>query len=99
MSERKWHGVIFDPRVNVGHLITTATFAAGLIVWGINMDKRVAIIEQRQDMHAMRIADHENDPWHQDAGIEIGRTDQRLKSIETGQVRIETKLDRLIEER
>lgn len=38
----RWH---LDRRVNIGHLLTTLTLAAGLFMWGSKMDTRVTVLE------------------------------------------------------
>jgi len=47
-SKEHWH---LKREVNVSHILVTLSMAAGLISWGLAMDKRVTIVEQYQQSH------------------------------------------------
>lgn len=44
-NRRKWH---VDKRINIGHLLTTATLAIGVFVWANKMDSRITVLEVQQ---------------------------------------------------
>lgn len=37
-----WH---LDKTISIGHILTTLTVAGSLVVWGLTVDKRVAVLE------------------------------------------------------
>lgn len=37
-----WH---LEKTISIGHILTTLTVAGSLVVWGLTVDKRVAILE------------------------------------------------------
>lgn len=43
-SEARWH---LDKRLNVGHILTTFTVAAGLFIWGGKVETRLSLLEQQ----------------------------------------------------
>jgi hypothetical protein len=77
-----WH---LDKRLNAGHLLTTLSLAAAMIVWAMNIESRIAT----HDMQLTAISE------------QMDRTDSRnirsLESISVQMNRINDKLDRLIE--
>ena len=40
--DKSWH---LDKTISIGHILTTITVAGSLLVWGLSVDKRVAILE------------------------------------------------------
>lgn len=45
MDERAWEGWHVDKRVSVGHIITTITVAAAVLIFGLRLEGRVAVNE------------------------------------------------------
>lgn len=45
----------FDPTIHVGHLLTTLSMVACIVVWGMNVNQRVALLEARQEDTVARI--------------------------------------------
>ncbi len=41
-KEDSWH---LKKEFNIGHLLTTIVLAGGIIIWGMKMDSRVAVLE------------------------------------------------------
>jgi len=46
MSDEQWH---LDKRVNVTHMVGTAAIVIGLFSWAGAMDKRVTILETKEE--------------------------------------------------
>lgn len=44
-SDNHWH---LDKRLNIGHLLTTMTVAAAIIIWGNSVETRLAVLEEQQ---------------------------------------------------
>lgn len=88
-DRRHWH---LDKRLNVSHLLTTIVLATGMIGWGAAMDRRVAILEEREATQKLIDA-------RQDA--DLMRTHTMLRDeIRAGRDEVRDlarKLDRLIE--
>ena len=77
-----WH---LDKRVNVGHLLTTLLMALGLVTWAIKMEARI----ERVEVLAHTVQDSER-RMEQRIVDQLDKTDERM-------VRIENKIDRLVE--
>ena len=45
-----WH---LDRSISIGHILTTATVACSMVVWFMNMDSRVTVLE-REIVHAQQ---------------------------------------------
>ena len=52
-SETRWH---LDKRLNVGHILTTFTVAAGLFVWGSTIETRVTVLEEKT-VHQQKVGE------------------------------------------
>lgn len=50
-DRRHWH---LDKTLNVSHLLTTLVVAGSLFAYANNMDKRVAILEEKMQVQAMQ---------------------------------------------
>ena len=56
-STRKKVWVNFKPDIDLGHLIATASFLGGLFLYAQSFDRRVTIIEQKQEVSASQISE------------------------------------------
>lgn len=43
-GDRRWH---LDRTLNIGHLLTTLVVAGSVFIYASNMDRRVAVLEER----------------------------------------------------
>lgn len=75
--DNHWH---LDKRVNVGHLLTTATILGSVMWWGSTVETRLGVLDAKQQAAAVR-------------------QEQLREDIKSRLDRIETKLDRVIEDR
>lgn len=50
-DRRHWH---LDKTLNVSHLLTTAIIAGSLFAYANNMDKRVAVLEEKMQAQAIQ---------------------------------------------
>lgn len=84
-----------DPTIHVGHLLTTLSMVACIVVWGMNVNQRVALLEARQEDTVSRIVvilEHQRDiDARQDAVL--GETRQIIREDMRD---INVKLDNLI---
>jgi len=83
---------VFDKKVNVGHLVMTASLAVAIFSWGGAMDRRVAVLEEKARAQAER-------DLRQDAELTAGiiavRSD--LTDIRTALRETNSQLTRLVE--
>jgi hypothetical protein len=84
--DNSWH---LDKRLNVSHLVATATLIAGLFMWSGKIDTRIALVEQSQSQAqtAQRLIDVRQDDDMRAAVL----------SVKSEMRDINSKLDRLIE--
>lgn len=47
VDQGEWHGWHLDKRVSIGHVITTLTVAATLLVFGLRLEGRISLNEHR----------------------------------------------------
>lgn len=71
----------FDRRINISHILTTLTIVAGIFAWGNHLDKRISLIEERQQLQAAQIRE------------EAQRRRETYAEIRASLERIEEKLD------
>lgn len=87
--DRHWH---LDKRLNLGHLITTASLAAAIMWWGAAMDRRVAVLEAAASVQAGTDTRQDADLHRALAAMKEESRLLRDELRDTGR-----KLDRLIE--
>ena len=75
-------GLQFDPTVNAGHVLTTATLLVGLVIWGARLESRV---DQEKDTRERFELQYQRDR------LTDGRGSDEIKAALR---RIEDKIDR-----
>lgn len=84
-DEQKGKGLRFDATINAGHILTFISLVvAGFVTWGV-MDRRVAVVEERQ--RAQVVIDAGQD-------AQIQKVNDR---VERNQDKLEQKIDRIID--
>lgn len=83
-NPRRFH---FDATINLGHILTTVTLIVSLFAWGSAIDKRLAIVEERE--RALAHADSVQAEQFQNAVILLRNELQRVAD----------KLDHVLEQR
>lgn len=87
----KHHGIVFDPTVNLGHILTFIGFlVAGFIAYQA-LEKRVLILETNLQRQEMRDAQQDNDRLRI-----ANETKESLIKIEKGIEKVDSKVDRLV---
>ena len=46
MDSEHWH---LDKRLNIGHILTTASALAALFVWGSTIETRISVLEEQYE--------------------------------------------------
>lgn len=49
------HRIQFDPRINLGHILTTISLLGALVVGWSSMDKRISKVESSSSFQAQRL--------------------------------------------
>lgn len=75
-------GLQFDPTVNAGHVLTTATLLVGLIIWGARLEARVDQEKDTRERFEMQ--------YHRDRLTDSRGADEIKATLR----RIEDKIDR-----
>lgn len=75
-------GLQFDPTINAGHILTTATLLVGLVIWGVRLEGRV---DQERETRERFEIQYQRDRVADSRGID---------DIKAALRRIEDKLDR-----
>lgn len=75
-------GLQFDPTINAGHIMTTATLLVGLVIWGARLEARV---DQERDTRERFELQYQRDRLAEGKGAD---------EIKAALRRIEDKLDR-----
>lgn len=75
-------GLQFDPTINAGHIMTTATLLVGLVIWGARLEARV---DQERDTRERFEMQYQRDRLAEGKGAD---------EIKAALRRIEDKLDR-----
>ncbi len=78
-------GLQFDPTVNAGHVLTTASLLVGLVIWGARLESRVD--------HEMSTRERFEAQYHRDRMADSRGADE----IKAALRRIEDKLDRKVD--
>ena len=75
-------GIQFDPTINAGHILTTATLLVGMVIWGARLEARV---DQERDTRERFEIQYQRDRQAEGKGAD---------DIKAALRRIEDKLDR-----
>ncbi len=81
-ERRRKVGLHFDPTVNAGHLLTTATLLVGLVIWGARLEARVDAEANTRERFEQQ--------YYRDRSLD-GKSSDEIKAALR---RIEDKLDR-----
>jgi hypothetical protein len=76
--ETHWH---LEKTVSVGHIITTLAAVGSVVVWGLNVDKRVTVLEA-QAVYSHQSMDQMDKNWR-----------ESMSEVKSALIRIEAKID------